>query len=97
MRHNFAGTAIKFLDCGFFQNFHALFYKGLFRKGRHFGVFNWQHAVHHFDHGGIRTQGVEKRRKFDANRARSNDQQPLWHAFGLQGVAIRPDQIAVRL
>ena len=89
--------AVQLLDRGLFQDLHALFDKGLLGKGADLGVLHRQHTVHHLTNRDIRPQGVEEAGKLDPNRTRSDHQKLFRHAFGLQGVAIGPNQIAVRL
>ena len=95
MGGDFAFGAVKLLDHGFLHDLHALLHEGLLGEGRDLGVLHGKHAVHNLNNGGICTQGVEETRKFDANRARPNDQKLLRHTRRVQGMLVGPNQITI--
>ena len=97
MGRDLALGAVKLLDHRLLHDLHALLFKGLLGKGADLGVFDGQHAVHHFDDRGVSAQCVVKAGKFDADSARSDDQQFLGHPFRGQRRLVGPDQVAVGL
>ena len=88
--------AVELLDCGFFKDRHALLLEGLAGEGGDFLVLDGQDAVHHLDHGRVGAQRVVEAGEFDADGARADDQQLFRHPGRDKGVAVGPDQIAVR-
>ena len=95
MGNNFSFAAIKLFDHGLFAYFHSLLFELLLCKGADFGILDGQYAVHHFDNSRVRTKCVVKARKFDPDRARSDDQQFLWHARWCQSRFICPNEITI--
>ena len=87
---------VQFRDRRLFHDGHALLFEGFPGKGGDLGILDRQNAVHHLDHGGITPQRVEEAGEFDADGARSDDQQLFRHMRRLQCVLVVPDQLAIR-
>ncbi len=93
------------LVLAFFERFHlrlgedadALLFELFVRHGRDVGVFDRQDAVHHLDHGDLTAKLIIETGKFDPDGTRADDQQLFRQRFGHHGLAIGPDQLAVRL
>ena len=97
MRCDLALCAVEFLHGRLLQDLHPLLFELFFGEGRDVLVLDRKHAIHHLDDRRVGAQSVVKAREFNADGARSNDQQLLRHPRRHQSVAVGPDQIAVGL
>ncbi|MPL73135.1 hypothetical protein SDC9_18928 [bioreactor metagenome] len=92
-----ARLAVEFLHRGLLEDLHPLLDEGLLGESRNLGVLDRQHPVHHLDHRHIGAERVEEAGEFDADRARTDDQEFLRHPHRHQRVLVGPDQIAIGL
>ena len=93
----FTFGTVKLFDHCLLQDFHALFFKRFLRKCANFFVFNWQNAVHDFNHSRVSTQRVVEAGKFNSDRTRTDHQQFFWHAWWCQCGLVCPNQITICL
>ena len=89
--------AVQLLDRGLFHDRHALLDELLPGECADLGILDGQDAVHDLDDGRLGAKRVEEAGEFDADGARSDDQQLFRHVRRDQRVLVVPDQLAVRL
>jgi hypothetical protein len=88
-------AVLDLLDIGPGHDGHALLDQRLFEEGGNIGILDRDDPVHHLDDGHVRAHVVVEAGEFDADRARTDDQQLARHFRRRHGVAIGPDALAV--
>src|SRR6516165_7051215 len=77
------------------EDLDALFFEALAREGGDFGVFDRQNLRQYLDKGHVRAKRAIERSEFNADRARTNDQNRFRDTVRHHGFEIGPDKFLV--